>query len=165
LVCYCSDCQAFADELDAADRVLNEHGGTEIIQVAPSRVTFTQGHEQIACLQFSEKGAFRWYAKCCNTPIGNTAKPSVPFIGLIGNFIKMESATQKAQIGPVRSHCQTQHAAKSWPSNQKRNGYPLGLTMRMMMFIMGWKMCGLGKENPLFTAAGDPIVPPLQSVS
>lgn len=59
LVCYCSACQAFANELDVADRVLNEHGGTEIIQVAPSRVTFTQGHEHISCLQFSEKGAFR----------------------------------------------------------------------------------------------------------
>jgi hypothetical protein len=111
-------------------------------------------------LQFSEKGAFRWYAACCNTPIGNTAKPSVPFIGLISAFIDMDASTKDAQIGPVRSHCQTQHAADSWPPEHKRNGFPLGLTARMMALILGWKMRGLGKDNPLFTAAGDPIAQP-----
>ncbi|MEP1695067.1 MAG: DUF6151 family protein [Paracoccaceae bacterium] len=157
LVCYCSDCQAFANRLGASARVLNEHGGTEIFQVAPSRVKVLQGHDQIACLKLSEKGPFRWYAKCCNTPIGNTMKPEVPFIGLISAFIDMEAADQDPQIGPAQCHCQTQYALESWPSDQKRTGFPVGFTIRMMVFIMGWKMRGLGKENPFFTSAGDPI--------
>ena len=160
LACYCSDCQAFAHELGAADRVLNRHGGTEIFQVAPSRVQINQGHDHIACMKLSEKGPFRWYAKCCNTPIGNTMAPSFPFIGLISAFIDMEAAQQDPQIGPVKCHCQTQDATASWPSDQKRNGFPVGFTIQMMTTILGWKIRGLGKDNPLFTAMGDPIAPP-----
>lgn len=160
LACYCSDCQAFAHELGAADRVLNRHGGTEIFQVAPSRFKITQGHDHIACLKLSAKGPFRWYAKCCNTPIGNTMEPSFPFIGLISAFVDMEAVTQDPQIGPVKCHCQTQDAAESWPSDKKRTGFPLGFTIWMMALILSWKISGLGKENPLFTEMGDPIVSP-----
>lgn len=160
LACYCSDCQAFANELGAADRVLNEHGGTEIFQVAPSRVKIIQGHDHIACLKLSGKGPFRWYAKCCNTPIGNTMAPSFPFIGFISAFVDMGAVAQDPQIGPVKCHCQTQDAAKSWPSDQKRTGFPVGFTIWMMTFVLGWKIRGLGKENPLFTVMGEPIASP-----
>jgi hypothetical protein len=160
LVCYCSDCQAFANKLGTAERVLNEHGGTEIFQVAPSRLKILQGQDRIACLKLSKKGPYRWYATCCNTPIGNTMKPEIPFIGLISAFIDTDAVAQDPKIGPVRCHCQTQHAADSWPSDQKRTGFPVGLTLRMMTFILLWKMRGLGKENPLFTAKGNPIARP-----
>lgn len=165
LVCYCSDCQAFANRLGTSDRVLNEHGGTEIFQVAPTRVKVLQGQDQIACLKLSEKGPFRWYAKCCNTPIGNTMKPEVPFIGLISAFVDMEAADKDSRIGPALCHCQTQYASESWPSDKKRTGFPVGFTIRMMAFIMGWKMRGLGKENPFFTSVGDPIAVPKQDAS
>ncbi|MGH1415677.1 MAG: DUF6151 family protein [Pelagimonas sp.] len=160
IVCYCRDCQAFANEIGAGDRVLNEHGGTEIFQVAPARVHFTQGEEQIACLRFSETGPFRWYAGCCNTPIGNTAKPSFPFIGLNHAFIETELAAKKSELGPVRWHCQTQDAADSWPRDQKRNGFPIGLTWHVMRTILGWKIRGLSHPNPLFSEAGSPLVQP-----
>lgn len=160
LVCYCSDCQAFANKLGPAERVLNEHGGTEIFQVAPSRVKLSQGRDQIACLKLSEKGPLRWYAACCNSPIGNTMTPNVPFIGLISTFVDMDSVAQDPNVGPVRCHCQTQHAAQTWPSDQKRNGFPVRVTARMMTLILWWKMRGLGKENPFFMVDGEPIASP-----
>ncbi|MEP3297439.1 MAG: DUF6151 family protein [Pseudoruegeria sp.] len=160
VVCYCSDCQAFANNIGAGARVLNEHGGTELVQLAPSDVRLTKGRDHIACLRFSDKGPFRWYASCCNTPIANTAKPNFPFVGLSHAFIEMNAMTKDAKIGPVRWHCQTQDAADSWPSDQKRNGFPIGLSFRMIGLIAGWKLRGLGHPNPLFSNDNEPIVEP-----
>jgi len=72
-VCYCRDCQAFAHFLGKVDAILDERGGSEIIQVLPRNLTFTQGIELLACMRLTEKGLLRWYAACCNTPIGKHA--------------------------------------------------------------------------------------------
>ena len=87
LVCYCDDCQAFAHFLEHPDEVLDEHGGTEIMQMAPSCLKIEGGRDQLACVRFSEKGPFRWYAACCNTPLGNTGDAGLPFLGVIHNVV------------------------------------------------------------------------------
>ena len=46
MVCYCDDCQTFLHYLKRAD-LLDEHGGTDVVQVAPARLRFEQGAEQI----------------------------------------------------------------------------------------------------------------------
>lgn len=160
VVCYCDDCQAFANEIGAGDRVLNEFGGTEVFQLAPARVQLTQGQDHIACLHLTEKKTFRWYAACCNTPICNTVKPSFPMIGLIHAFIETDLTGKTAEVGPVRAHCQTQHASEDWPTDQKRNGFPLSVTIRLMRLVFGWKLREFGTPNPFFTQAGVPIVQP-----
>jgi len=70
--CYCKDCQSFAYFLGKEKETLNELGGTDIVPASPRCVTFKQGQASLACLQLSPKGLLRWYAKCRNTPIGNT---------------------------------------------------------------------------------------------
>src|SRR6185312_16583664 len=88
-VCWCKDCQAFAHFLGRAGEVLDERGGTEIIQVLPRNVVFTQGVEALACMRLTPKGLVRWYAGCCKTPIGNTlATPKLSFIGLVHTCLK-----------------------------------------------------------------------------
>src|SRR5262249_26890888 len=82
VTCYCSDCQAFAHQLGRAD-LLNAKGGSDIIQVAPAALSFTQGQHHIVGLRLKPNGLYRWYAKCCNTPVGNTLTPTVPFVGLL----------------------------------------------------------------------------------
>lgn len=82
--CYCTDCRAFAHFLGKAPDVLDEQGGTEIVQVAQPRLRFIQGEDYLSAVRLSDKGMIRWYASCCGTPIGNTlANPKVSFIGLI----------------------------------------------------------------------------------
>ena len=39
----------------------------------PKFMTMTQGADRLTFLRMTEKGPLRWYASCCNTPIGNTA--------------------------------------------------------------------------------------------
>ena len=82
VICYCDDCQAYAHRLGRAD-LLDSHGGTDIVQVAPASLAFVQGQDKIAGLRLSPKGLYRWYARCCNTPVGNTVSPAIPFVGLV----------------------------------------------------------------------------------
>ena len=88
-VCYCQDCQAFARFLERPD-VLDAAGGTEIFQMPTGRVKLTAGVDAVRCLHFSNK-VFRWYTDCCRTPIGNTAGPRFPVVGLIHSFISHEA--------------------------------------------------------------------------
>jgi len=87
IVCYCDDCQAFAHHLGHAE-LLDQHGGTDIVQVAPAALAFSRGAEHIAGLRLTPKGLYRWYAGCCNTPLGNTAGPGLPFVGLIAGMFQ-----------------------------------------------------------------------------
>src|SRR5512138_1926635 len=46
VVCYCDDCQAYAHHLGRAD-LLDELGGTDVVQVAPASLAFHRGAERI----------------------------------------------------------------------------------------------------------------------
>lgn len=84
VVCYCKDCQAFARYLGRGAEVLDDAGGTDIFQTSPARVSFARGADRLACVRLTRKGPLRWYARCCDTAIGNTAAgPGVPFVGLV----------------------------------------------------------------------------------
>lgn len=82
VVCYCADCQAFAHQLGRAD-LLDARGGSDIVQMAPAALSFTQGQHRIVGLRLKPNGLYRWYASCCNTPVGNTLTPRIPFVGLL----------------------------------------------------------------------------------
>src|SRR6266853_5035089 len=82
VVCYCDDCQAFAHQLGRAD-LLTAKGGSDIVQVAPASLTFVKGQHRIAGLRLAPKGLFRWHTTCCNTPVGNTLGPAIPFVGIV----------------------------------------------------------------------------------
>ena len=98
VICYCDDCQAYAHQLGRAD-LLDIHGGTDIVQVAPASLTFLQGQDKIAALRLSPKGLFRWYARCCNTPVGNTVSPSIPFVGLVAQSFASDRQTPDQLFG------------------------------------------------------------------
>ena len=101
VVCYCDDCQAFARWL-GRDDLLDPHGGSDIVQVAPSRLRFTQGADQLRCMRLSGKGIHRWYAACCRQPAGNTL-PSArsPFVGLVSAIVERpEGRALDDVIGP-----------------------------------------------------------------
>src|ERR1700759_4852191 len=65
VVLYCRGLQAFAHRLGRAD-LLDDHGGSDIVQVAPASLTFVQGQDRIKGLRLKPKGLYRWYASCCN---------------------------------------------------------------------------------------------------
>ena len=109
VVCYCKDCQAFARFLGRESETLDARGGSEVIQVIPKDVTFSQGVESLACVRLTEKGMIRWYAACCRTPIGNTLENfKISFIGLLHDCL--ETAPLQESFGPIRSYVNPQGA-------------------------------------------------------
>jgi len=102
-VCYCKDCQAFARFLEQAKTVLDAAGGTGIIPTLPGRVHFSQGLDALACMSLSDHGLLRWYAACCNTPIGNTPRDyKTPYVGLIESCLQSDVPSLQQSFGPVR---------------------------------------------------------------
>jgi hypothetical protein len=111
VVCYCKDCQAFAHFLGRPGETLDKRGGTDISQILPKNVTFTQGIDALACMRLTAKGLLRWYAACCNTPIGNTlASPKISFIGLVHDCLETAGRPLQDSFGPVRVWANTNGA-------------------------------------------------------
>lgn len=157
VVCYCRDCQAFAKVLNAADRVLDAQGGTDIYQLPPARLQIHQGQEQIRCLRLSEKGLYRWYAGCCNTPIANTLAPRIPLVGLLHSFISDPDAD--AKTGPVRARVNLGSATGEVPREDVRAAPARGYVRKLLFKMLCWKLSGKGRPTPFFTA-GKPITEP-----
>jgi hypothetical protein len=158
-VCYCADCQAFARFLNREHDILDEIGGTSILQTVPKHVSFLEGTENLACIRLTENGLLRWYASCCNTPIGNTPPNfKLPFIGLIHNCLSTEPASLDATFGPIRMHVSTQDAIGE--PKPKSMGFLAG-TLRVMGMVLRSRLDGSYKHNPFFVSArGVPIVTP-----
>jgi len=80
VICYCNDCQAFARFLGRPG-VTDEHGGTDIYQLAPGRVRFTAGAEALR----------------------NTMGAGVPFVGLIHTIMDLaEGGAHDQALGERR---------------------------------------------------------------
>jgi Family of unknown function (DUF6151) len=159
VVCYCRDCQAFAHFLGRAAEILDAKGGTDVIQTIPANVTFTQGQEVLACMRLSAKGLLRWYAKCCNTPIGNTlADFRFSFIGLIHTCLENSNRSLDDSFGPVRMWSFTKGA--KGPVKPHSVAMVAGI-VRFIAMMMRARISGDYKRTPLFLKdTGAPIAVP-----
>lgn len=153
VVCYCHDCQRFPESL-GAEYVLDAQGGTEIVQVAHSRLRITQGREHLAMLRLSERGMLRWYAACCNSPIGNTMPgPKIGFIGLIAPIIQTDDLN--AEFGPITSVVNVNSAK----GELKPKGYGLLTGIRRILLIMlDARLGGKYRQSLFFDQKGKPVV-------
>ncbi|WP_105169943.1 DUF6151 family protein [Pseudoalteromonas sp. T1lg23B] len=158
LVCYCRDCQQFAHALKRTDDVLNAYGGTEIVQVPIADFNVLDGEEHIACLKLSDKGLHRWYAKCCNTPIGNTLSASWPFIGVIRSFINDQALDEKA--GTIKGSVHLKDATGLVPDELLGPQGHKRLMLATLVKLACWKLKQKHTPNCLFNKDGTPIVTP-----
>jgi len=156
LICYCGSCQKFPKHL-GAEGVLDEYGGTDIYQVPIGHVELTAGKDLLKCLKVTRKGAFRWYAGCCGTPIGNTGTSALPMMGVIHACMQVED--RDAVIGPVRLDANRQDALKPLPADRRRGAAPFFI-LRFLSQMLYWKLTGKSRPNPVFDASGNPIVEP-----
>jgi hypothetical protein len=144
-VCYCRDCQAFARFLERPD-VLDTAGGTDIFHMPVGRVKLTTGADAVRCLQFSSK-VFRWYTDCCRTPIGNTAGPRFPVIGLIHSFMDAGGRTRDELLGAPLCRIFEGSAIGPLPPNAPPPR-SLGFVALRVPTLLGWWLRGLGRPNP-----------------
>ncbi|HEY2678660.1 MAG TPA: DUF6151 family protein [Steroidobacteraceae bacterium] len=156
-ICYCKDCQAFAHFLERAHEILDERGGTDVIQVLPKNIVLTQGTEALACMRLTEKGLLRWYTVCCNTPVGNTlANYKISFIGLVHNCLEAGVPLQDS-FGPVRAWVNTQ-GAKASPKPKQTGA--ARFASRFITSALQARFNGSYKTTPFFRRDGTPVVEP-----
>jgi hypothetical protein len=157
VVCYCDDCQAFAHQLGRAD-LLDAKGGSDIVQVAPSTLSFVQGQNRIAGLRLTPKGLFRWYASCCNTPVGNTLSPSLPFVGIVAQALEGGAPGVDDMAGRPIGAILGKYAVGEPPAGS--TGLNLSLILRVVGKVLGWWLHGKTWPHPFFKReTREPIYP------
>jgi hypothetical protein len=152
VVCYCDDCQAFLHHLGRAD-LLDAHGGTDIVQVAPSSLTFHTGAEHIVGLRLSPKGLYRWYASCCKTPLGNTMRPAIPFVGIVARAFDggNDGSGADEYFGPATGAIMGKYAVGTAPEGSTKLN--LRLVARALRNVLGWRLTGRTWPHPFFDRA------------
>ena len=162
-VCYCDDCQAFAHHVGHADAVLDEYGGTSILQVSPSHLTITQGARHLACVRLTDGNLLRWYAACCGTPIGNTpGSYKFHFLGLIHvclDLAALEVPVHTA-LGPVRVRAFRKFALGDKSVVIALPGSILPFVIGGMRRMLGALLTGAYKSTPFFDGSGVPVSEP-----
>ena len=158
-VCYCDDCQTFARFLERDD-VMNAQGGTDIVQVAPSRLRFVAGQDQLRAVRLSPKGLLRWYTACCKTPAGNML-PSArsPFVGIPTRFVVPQGSALDAAVGPSRGGLHGRFAIGGCPEGVAPK-VGLGLMVRSVGWFLGNVVRGRHTPSPFWTASGEPVAKP-----
>jgi hypothetical protein len=147
VVCYCDDCQAFAHHLGRAD-LLDAGGGSDIVQVAPASLTFVQGQDRIVGLRLTPKGLYRWYTSCCDTPVGNTVSPAIPFVGIVVQAFDGGARRADDVFGKPIGAILGKYAIGDAPAGSK--GISLRLMLRAIRMVLGWRLRGRAWPNPFF---------------
>ena len=148
-VCYCRDCQAYARFLGTGD-IADVDGGTRVVATLPRHVALTAGLQCLACMSLSERGLLRWFASCCNTPIGNTPRdPKVPYVGLVHNCLEHGGSSVDASFGPPRVAVNTGSARRPVTSSRAAT---VAAVARLMSRAAVDRMSGAYKRNPFFLA-------------
>ena len=163
-VCYCDDCQAFAEHLHRGGDILDQFGGTKVCQVSPASVRFDNGRDRLACLQLRHNGLLRWYASCCDTPLGNTLRTrQFPMFGIIehGLHTADDNVDLETALGPVRLRVSGRYARGGSVPPGAHPGIPKLGMLRTLGIVLKWRLRGDHAKSPLFDATtGQPLATP-----
>jgi len=149
--CLCCDCQNFASHLNNQDNILDKHGGTELFQTYPNTLVITEGENNIAGIQFGEKGIYRWHTTCCNMPIANTMNSSkMPFIGVSVKLMKFANEHEKIKIlGPITMKAFGKYSIGEMPKDVHAK-FPISFMPKMIAFMLKGMIGGKNTPSPFF---------------
>jgi len=158
ILCCCDDCQAFADFLDKREQILDQFGGTDLLQTNQAQISIDKGREHLHAIRLRPKGLLRRYTGCCSTPVALTLNARMPFASVVHNFIDKKDREMK--IGPTSTWVQTQHAIGEPDYPKCSEKFPIGLTLRVIGRILLWKLRGKHQPSTFFDNNGKPIAQP-----
>src|SRR6185503_16394635 len=122
------------------------HGGTDIVQVAPASLTFSGGSDRIVGVRLKPKGLYRWYAGCCNTPVGNTVGTAIPFVGIVAQAFAGSPGGPDAVFGEPIGAIQGKYAVGKAPEGS--DALNLRLLARAIRMVLGWRLRGRTWPHP-----------------
>lgn len=154
-VCYCEDCRTYAFVLSKNGEFLDSLGGTEVIATLPQHLALTTGREHLGCMSLSPRGALRWYARCCNTPIANTPRDfRIPYTGVVRACLEDENASIEDVFGPVRMRVNTR-SVKGRVSTMPVSTFVA--ILKFFSWLIPARINGTYRRTPFFDADGHPV--------
>lgn len=154
-ICYCKDCQAYAAWLDKDGKQLDAQGGTHVLAVHPQQLAISQGMDAVACMSLSDQGILRWYAACCNSPVGNTPRNmKMAYVGLFESFVAQSRQEIEQVCGPVQLVSAPESARGTVAGSGWRAAKPILGIMRSMVAA---RLTGSYRRTPFFTADATPV--------
>lgn len=145
--CFCNSCRSAELHLGQPDP---RPGAVQVYHTLPQNIEITAGSAEIVNFRFNAKGAVRWYAACCRTPLFVTAATRrFPFVSM-----SVARVTDPKGLGPV-----TAQAFVAKPNGKTgHSGVPrfVGGTLLRMT---GAYLTGGWRRNPLFAPDGAPRAP------
>ncbi|NUP06217.1 MAG: hypothetical protein HOW73_09180 [Polyangiaceae bacterium] len=146
VLCYCDDCQKFATYLGHPG-VVDQWGGTDIFQMAPSQVRLDRSRT-LRAVRLTDKGLFRWHCAECKTPVGNMVGPRVPFVGVVHSVMDHEATgrTRDELLGPA-ALIQTKFAIGQ---GAPKDAGVLGVIARASVNMAGWWVRGATSPSAFF---------------
>lgn len=160
--CSCKFCQSYVRHLGRAEEILDDTGGTEVIQLRPSRIELLAGQDRLGCLHLSETGARRFYARCCRTPIANTpARLRVPFVGIFAYAVDHEDLPRPFDeiVGPLLTRVNGDFTGREKELKATRGDF-IGMVMHLGPLLTYWWLAGDHRRSPFFGPDGRPVVEP-----
>lgn len=160
LVCYCDDCQAFAETLERTD-VLDEFGGTQVVPAYPNDITFVKGMSNLCYSQVTENGLYRYSTTCCNSPIANL-RPNFPWAGIFHSAYTAADTKALNRFGVIRGRIMGKYA-KAKPDFKVSDKMGMRDMLTVLPFILKGKLFGKHKGSPFFESDNITPVAPRQN--
>ncbi len=122
--------------------------------MAPAALSFTQGQHHIVGLRLKPNGLYRWYANCCNTPVGNTLTPTIPFVGVLAQAF--DESRRDDVLGAPSGAIFGKFAVGEPPRGS--TGLNLPLFFGAIGKLLGWRLRGRAWPHPFFSReTGAPV--------
>jgi hypothetical protein len=162
-VCLCDDCQSYAHYLGRAKEILDQYGGTDVFPMTPASLKITAGIENLKCMRLSPNGMYRWYAGCCNFPIGNTMNSdAIPYVGMVHNILEKKNNAEilTQEYGPIQEYIQGKFGIPPLPANTSQK-VSLKFMFKVIRFILRAKLKKEATPSPFFDDQHRPLVAPI----
>jgi len=152
VICYCNYCRHFARDFGEGDQ-LDPGGGVRLLHVTPDAITVESGAEKIGCVAYSRRGALRWIATCCGTPLANTPR----HVGMAYVTMPATRLTPADEIGPpmVRGFPKSAIGPVIRPA-----GFAPYEVARIGVRLVLARLDGRWRKTPFFTRDGKPVAEP-----
>ena len=163
VVCHCRGCTAYAHVLGRPAEMLDERGGTDVFQMSPRQFTIDAGLENVACMRLSDRGALRWYARCCKTPIAHTlGSLRLPFMAIHHSCVSWpEAVDARTRIaGPIRARLNGRFSSSDALELRATTWATLSMLPHYSPLFFRWLVRGDARHSPFVDSnTGQPIVP------
>jgi hypothetical protein len=154
LACHCTSCRVAELALGQPDP---RPGPVGLFLTTPDRVVLHSGADRLAVLKLGPRSStWRWYASCCNAPLGNTGpRPGFPFASICTARI-----SDSAALGPVRSE-----AFVPQPGGGTKHRHIGRFAVHLLKGALATRLSGRWKDTPFFDAATGSPKGPVRSLS